>query len=398
MKAQVANQTNADSGKNSSSVEPNFQQLFIKSLQDRITSLERQLNQKQQIIDKLLEDRSLDSRSRSPLPEQFEKTQSRMISRKAAPSSLFQTPVVSAPARSGSQPLEQKIEEPVQWGSQDIQQSPEKSFQPVKNGKSTRNRSLTSAAIPIQNRFSVLSNETEQNQSSHNKNNEDFQTVSKNKGQESVLNAQSATSNKGPGKQQTTKGNERNEENTRGTGKKESNKRRGITIIGDSIVKNLDARQMKRSLKHGKNVYIHSHSGATTKDMNSYAVPPMERNPEIVILHVGCNDISTTKSADVIANDIHSLAMTLPQRYPDQSGNTTKVAVSLLIPRTDKEEWNEKITRVNEKLSSLCTSSGIPSISHTNIDGKRHLNRSGVHLNWTGTSVLAGNLIKFLRD
>ena len=71
--------------------------------------------------------------------------------------------------------------------------------------------------------------------------------------------------------------------------------------------------------------------------------------------------------------------MTLPQRYPDQSGNTTKVAVSLLIPRTDKEEWNEKITKVNEKLSSLCTSSGIPSISHTNIDGKRHLNRSGVH-------------------
>ena len=82
----------------------------------------------------------------------------------------------------------------------------------------------------------------------------------------------------------------------------------------------------------------------------------------------------------------------------DKSGNTTKVAVSLLIPRTDKEEWNEKIVKVNEKLSSLCTSSGIPCISHTNIDGKRHLNRSGVHLNWTGTSVLAGNLIKFLRD
>ena len=192
--------------------------------------------------------------------------------------------------------------------------------------------------------------------------------------------------------------NSRAKENARGTGKKESNKRRGITIIEDSFVKNLDARQMKRSLKQGKNVYVHSHSGATTKDMKSYAIPPMERNPEAVILHVECNDISSTNSADAIANDIHSLATMLPQRYPDQSGNTTKVAVSLLIPRTDKEEWNEKIVKVNEKLSSLCTSSGIPCISHTNIDGKRHLNRSGVHLNWTGTSVLAGNLIKFLRD
>ena len=101
-------------------------------------------------------------------------------------------------------------------------------------------------------------------------------------------------------------------------------------------MKNLDARQMKQSLKQGKNVYVHSHTGATTKDMKSYAIPPMERNPEVVILHVGCNDISSTNSADAIANDIHSLATMLPQRYPDQSGNTMKVAVSLLIPRTDK--------------------------------------------------------------
>ena len=64
-----------------------------------------------------------------------------------------------------------------------MQQSPEKSFQPVKNGKSTRNRSLTSSATPVQNKFSILLHETEQNQSSYNKNNEGFQTVSKNKGQ-----------------------------------------------------------------------------------------------------------------------------------------------------------------------------------------------------------------------
>ena len=63
--------------------------------------------------------------------------------------------------------------------------------------------------------------------------------------------------------------------------------------------------------------------------------------------------------------------------------------------------WRNQVAqnlRASFILSSLCTSSGIPIISHTNIDGKRHLNRSGLHLNWTGTSVLAGNLLKFLRD
>ena len=72
--------------------------------------------------------------------------------------------------------------------------------------------------------------------------------------------------------------------------------------------------------------------------------------------------------------------------------------MSLLIPHTDKEEWNEMIIKVNESLSSLCAASRIPCIPHSNIDGKRHLNRGGVHLNWTGTSVLVGNLIRFLKD
>eukprot|EP00112_Aurelia_sp_Birch-Aquarium-sp1_P016183 Seg3649.2 transcript_id=Seg3649.2/GoldUCD/mRNA.D3Y31 product="hypothetical protein" protein_id=Seg3649.2/GoldUCD/D3Y31 len=254
MKAQAANRNNADSGEKSCSAEPNFEQLFIKNLQDRIISLERQLNQKQQIIDKLLEERGkhievpplqssdtrvrpLENRSGSSAPEQFEKTQPWKNSR----NSPFQTPDISATVGSGFQRVENRFE-PVRWGLHDTQQVPEKSFEPVKNGKSTRNRPLPSNAIPIQNRFSALSDETEENQLSNSENNEEFHTTSKNgDGQRRVITDRSTTSNKGPGKQQTTKGHERNEENTRGAGKKESNKRRGITIIGDSIVKNLDA-------------------------------------------------------------------------------------------------------------------------------------------------------------
>ena len=51
MEARVVGQTNADSGKKSSSVERNFEQLFIKSLQDRITSLDNNTKKGQHYFD-----------------------------------------------------------------------------------------------------------------------------------------------------------------------------------------------------------------------------------------------------------------------------------------------------------------------------------------------------------
>eukprot|EP00112_Aurelia_sp_Birch-Aquarium-sp1_P009797 Seg2127.1 transcript_id=Seg2127.1/GoldUCD/mRNA.D3Y31 product="hypothetical protein" protein_id=Seg2127.1/GoldUCD/D3Y31 len=136
-------------------------------MKEQLKFLKEELKSKHEIINLLLMDKIGDKSSR-----------------KAVPSSPFQAPVVSEPVRSGFQPIEQSVEgrfEPVQWGLHDKQQSPENSFEPVKSGKSTRNRSLPSTAIPFQNRFSALSYETEENQSSNNDNNDEFQTTSQNK-------------------------------------------------------------------------------------------------------------------------------------------------------------------------------------------------------------------------
>ena len=45
--------------------------------------------------------------------------------------------------------------------------------------------------------------------------------------------------------------------------------------------------------------------------MVDYSKPPMKRNPDGVILHVGTNSLRTNKPAQAIANDISDLAVTL---------------------------------------------------------------------------------------
>ena len=62
--------------------EIDFQKVFIKNLEDRITSLERQSCEKQKIIDKLLEDRSTFSHTHEPEPSRATKAnESMMIAR-----------------------------------------------------------------------------------------------------------------------------------------------------------------------------------------------------------------------------------------------------------------------------------------------------------------------------
>ena len=53
-----------------------------------------------------------------------------------------------------------------------------------------------------------------------------------------------------------------------------------------------------------------------------------------------------------------------------------------------------KADEVNKILEEIFGEKGIPLIRNKNINSKRHLNRSRLHLNETGVSVLVGNFIK----
>ena len=152
-------------------------------------------------------------------------------------------------------------------------------------------------------------------------------------------------------------------------------------ILGDSIVK--DVKSWRLSDDKNK-VKVKHFSGAKTKDMESYIIPTLEKNPETIIIHSGTNDLKSDSSLEKIARDIINLTTSCKTQ-------TNKVILSSIVPRYDN--LNEKVTRVNKCLKIECEARNICFIDHRNISPKHNCNRSGLHLNYSGTKKLIENIL-----
>ena len=64
--------------------------------------------------------------------------------------------------------------------------------------------------------------------------------------------------------------------------------KKDIVIIGDSMIKYINARETSRS----SSVKIRSHPGATTEDLIDYVKPTARKKPKMMIIHSGTNDIT----------------------------------------------------------------------------------------------------------
>ena len=169
--------------------------------------------------------------------------------------------------------------------------------------------------------------------------------------------------------------------------------KRSAVILGDSLVKNIHAWELKKKIGENNNVYVKCFNGANIKDMHSYAKPTIERKPNLIILHIGTNDLAqrrnkAEKSSVQIAHEIIELAN-------EMRVNDTEVVISGLVPRGDDFETKRK--RVNLMLADLCSENDYAFIEHTNIDASKHLNQSLIHLNRTGANLFESNLIRALR-
>ena len=72
---------------------------------------------------------------------------------------------------------------------------------------------------------------------------------------------------------------------------KTKKKSRSITILGDSILKDIKPYKIRNGLTSNERVYVKSFPGATITDMHKYAMPYMRYNPNLIALHVGTNDL-----------------------------------------------------------------------------------------------------------
>ena len=158
---------------------------------------------------------------------------------------------------------------------------------------------------------------------------------------------------------------------------------------------------MKRCMRRGEKIYVKSFPGAKTADMKDYVRPSQRYNPELFLLHTGCNDLISAKTPDEISDEIVRLAL-------DLKNDENDVIISGIVARTDEndviisgiiarnDELNEKGKKVNDLLKIRCNSNDLGFMDHSNILAHKHLNGSGIHLNFNGTINLADNFLKVI--
>ena len=63
-------------------------------------------------------------------------------------------------------------------------------------------------------------------------------------------------------------------------------------IVGDSMVKHLDPKRLKRSMAAGNhNIYVETYRGSNTEAMSHHIRPCVAKKPDQIMLHVGTSDI-----------------------------------------------------------------------------------------------------------
>lgn len=85
------------------------------------------------------------------------------------------------------------------------------------------------------------------------------------------------------------------------------------------------------------------------------------------------------------------LAREVSSKHPD-----IEIAVSSIVCRADDENLNSMIPTVNKTLQKFCRQNGWAFIDNSSLNSE-HLNLSKLHLNRTGTTMLASHFISFIR-
>ena len=122
--------------------------------------------------------------------------------------------------------------------------------------------------------------------------------------------------------------------------------------------------------------------------MYQYIVPLLRKHPTRTIAHVGTNN-ATFSDAKKIADNLFKMQQLMMSQLPK-----CHVIISSPVNRLDDAKKEVTIRTVNVILKNM---SGIHSIDNTNITPK-HLGKKKLHLNLSGSTMLAGNFLEKLRS
>ena len=262
--------------------------------------------------------------------------------------------------------------------------------------KKKKNENESTRSIPTnQNRFQVLPieeqdenlNDKEMHENLHSSSNtNDYGHESEGKAEKDIDQQMTDYFNKQRAKFHTMKKANSHDNNKKAKKAKTSNsslqpQEKAVLVIGDSMVKNIDGKELKRAAK--KATVCHSYSGARVGQIKE------KIEFEEIILHVGTNDLIHEQPENV-ANEMEALINVV-------KGKTEKIAVSSVIKRYDNKVRASNISKYNYLIHELCMKYKITFINNDCID-LQLLNRSNLHLNKNGDRALGSAFCTYLKQ
>ena len=115
--------------------------------------------------------------------------------------------------------------------------------------------------------------------------------------------------------------------------------KKDIVIFGDSMIKYMNGREISRSSL----VKIRSHLGATSEDLIDYVRPTARKNPKMMVIHSGTNDITNK------VNTLQKIRKVINAIKENDVNGEIEIVLSSVIHRDDQDAEDE-INELNKKL------------------------------------------------
>ena len=161
--------------------------------------------------------------------------------------------------------------------------------------------------------------------------------------------------------------------------------RKRVIVVGDSMLNGVN----EKGLSRNHFVKVHAHGGATSEDLVDHIKPVARRAPNLVIIHVGSNDL--TKDVKTI-DELQKVVDHIKKESP-----STDITISSVITRTDKAKLQSKVPHLNGLLKSFCSRNVIDYIDNNNIDASC-LGIKKLHLSKRGKGYFANNLKRYIDE
>ena len=145
-------------------------------------------------------------------------------------------------------------------------------------------------------------------------------------------------------------------------------------ILGDSLLK-FAGEECK---KHGHEVLCYPEIQVDELKHKVDNMNLKQHNPDVVVVHVGSNNVRTHMSAQEIMGDIMDLTTSIKEAVPN-----VKIIVSSILRRGDASE--RRIHRINNELDWLCSIRDYVMVDGNCWVRSNDFARDGVHLNRRGS-------------